>query len=244
MYSVCYAPAGGLIATSHLDGTVRVWQADDMSLRARFSVEYRFAYGAMSFSPDGLWLATGACGGNVAVWDPLTGKKVWDLGRHEHYVYTVRFGRDWRTLISGGEDGVCYLWDLRPPEKRSGKDPARLWDDLAGEDSRAAYQAMWELSESPGRTVAYLSERLRQITAIKDPDRASIDETAHENRLAKPLVKEKEGTDRSVTVRRALSLLAQLGTPESTRLLKDLADQNPNGDLGRLAAAELARSRQ
>jgi WD40 repeat protein len=126
MYTVCYSPAAGLIATAHLDGTVRVWQADNMTLRAKFIVDYRFAYGAMSFSPDGLWLATGSAGGNIAVWDPLTGAKVWDLGRHQHYVYTVGFGRDGRTLVSGGEDGVCYLWDLRPAGKQLDKNPAGL----------------------------------------------------------------------------------------------------------------------
>ena len=244
MYTACYSPAGGLIATAHLDGKVRVWQADDMTLRAKFIVDYRFAYGAMSFSPDGLWLATGSAGGNIAVWDPLTGAKVWDFGRHQHYVYTVGFGRDWRSLVSGGEDGVCYLWNLQPAPKRLEQDSTRLWDDLAGEDSRAAYRAMWDLSESPDRTVAFLAERLQQVKAIMDPHLASIEEAERGDRLVKPLVKEGNGIERSVTVRRALSLLAQLGTPKATQLLKDLASQNPNGDLGRLAAAELARTQR
>ena len=42
MYSVCYAPEGGLIATAHLDGTVRIWQADEMLLRTQFQVNGQF----------------------------------------------------------------------------------------------------------------------------------------------------------------------------------------------------------
>ena len=38
MYAVCYAPEGGVIATAHLDGMVRIWQADEMLLRTQFQV--------------------------------------------------------------------------------------------------------------------------------------------------------------------------------------------------------------
>ena len=85
-------------------------------------------------------------------------------------VYTVGFGRDSRTLVSGGEDGVCYLWDLRPPGSRPDNDPARLWQDLAGEDGSAAYQAIWALSEMPDRAVALLAEKLRPVKSVIDLD--------------------------------------------------------------------------
>ncbi len=113
MYTVRFAPAGGLLATAHLDGQVRVWQASDMTLVQQFNIGGRFIYGAMSFSPDGLRLATGASSGEISVWDPLKAQAVWSAGRHKGYAYAVCFGRDSHTLLSGGDDGVGYLWDVR-----------------------------------------------------------------------------------------------------------------------------------
>jgi RNA polymerase sigma factor (sigma-70 family) len=138
MFAVRYAPDGGAIATAHLDGKVRIWQADDMVLRRVFAVPNWFREGTMSYSPDGLWLATGVAGGRVDLWDASTGQNVWDRGRHQADVYTVGFGRDARALVSGGQDGACYLWDMRPSGDLPTSDPARLWDDLAGDDGPAA----------------------------------------------------------------------------------------------------------
>src|SRR5260370_2749685 len=130
-----------------------------------------FRHGAISFSPDGLWLATGDGGGRIELWDPLTGKKVWDGGRHQGHLYMVSFGRDARTLASGSdEDGQCYVWDLRPPGNDLPNDLDRLWNDLAGDDSAAAYQAMWASSDIPDRAVAQLTEKLKPVTSVVDPD--------------------------------------------------------------------------
>src|SRR5206468_6619293 len=101
----------------------------------------RFVFGAMAFSPNGLWVAAGLMNGKVEVWDARTGEKVWDRGKHDGYVHIVGFGRDGRTLISGGNDGVGYLWDLRPATK-SAAYPAALWDDFAGPGGPKAYGAM------------------------------------------------------------------------------------------------------
>jgi len=247
MYAVCYASEGGLVATAHLDGTVRIWQADEMLLRTQFRVNGRFTFGAMSFSPDGLWLATGAMDGSVEVWDPLTAENVWNGGRHQSYVYTVGFGRDVRTLVSGGDDGVCYLWELRPPGKPPDNDLARLWHDLAGEDGRAAYQAMWALSEMPDRSVAMLAEKLRPMRTVIDVDRVALGNSPEEiqrlRRMKKLLINKDPKVQSTVAVRRAISLLAQLGTPDAIGLLNNLADQDPKRDVWRFAAAALDRQK-
>jgi WD40 repeat protein len=246
MFAVCYTPGGETIATAHLDGTVRIWQADDMAMRRAFPVHNFFREGAMSFSPDGLWLATGLADGLVDLWDPATGEKVWDRGRHRGDVYTVGFGRDARTLVSGGQDGACYLWDLQPTGDRLADDPARLWDALAGDDGPAAYRAMWALSEIPDRAVAVLSDKLRPVKTIIDLDRTedgiSPEENQRRRRLRAILIQKEPQVESAIAVRRAVSLLAWIGTPDAIALLNNLATQDPKGDLGRFATAALDRS--
>ena len=246
MYTVCYAPEGGLIATAHLDGTVRIWQADEMLLRTQFQVNGSMRFGAMSFSPDGLWLATGAAwDGSVEVWDPSTAKNVWSGGRHQSEVYTVGFGRDVRTLVSGGRDGACYLWDLQPPGNRPDNDPARIWDDLAGEDGPAAFQAIRALSQMPDRAVAMLAEKLRAVKTVIDLDRVaegnSVEEIQRLRRMKTLLIHKDPKVESAIAVRRAVSLLAQIGTPDAIGLLHNLAKQHPTRDVARFAAAAVDR---
>lgn len=114
MYAVTYSPAGGWLATAHMDGRVRIWNAHDIKQLKRFDVRGGFAFGALAASPDGLCLAAGSSTGEVGLWDPSTGQQIWEAGKHRGRGYTVGFGRDSRTLVSGGADKVGYLWDLKP----------------------------------------------------------------------------------------------------------------------------------
>ncbi|MHB1559070.1 MAG: sigma-70 family RNA polymerase sigma factor [Isosphaeraceae bacterium] len=246
MFAVDHSPDGGLIATAHLDGKVRVWRADDMTLRTVFAVPSWFREGSMRFSPDGLWLATGVADGRIDLWDPSTGTNVWDRGRHQGDVYTVGFGRDSWTLVSGGQDGACYLWDTRPAGKPAASDPARLWDDLRGDDGAAAYRAVRTLAEIPDRAVPLLAGKLRPLTSVVDLDRTEPglpgEETERRRRMKKLLIDKDPKLETAVGVRRAFSVLARVGTPEAIAVLDELATRDPNGEFGRLAAAAKERA--
>jgi WD40 repeat protein len=246
MYAVRYASEGGLIATAHLDGTVRVWQAEQMQLRTQFSVPGRFVFGATEFSPDGLWLATGSMGGHVELWDPLTGTKVWNRGRHQGYVSTVSFGRDNQTVATGGSsDDVCYLWDLQPHGVEVTGTLEQLWHDLAGDDSAAAYQAMWALAKQADKSVAFLADKLRPVRSLVDPDHVAKEDSPDERQRIKELKKllaEKDPTvELEIAMRRAVSVLAQTGSTEARDVLRQLAERDPKGDVASLASVALAR---
>jgi WD40 repeat protein/beta-lactamase regulating signal transducer with metallopeptidase domain len=239
IYTVCWSPDGGLIATAHIgDGMVRVWRAEGMTLVQQFQVPSRFTFGALAFSPDGLWLAAGSQTGDVTLWDPVTGKLVWNLGRHGDSIYKLSFAPDNRTLLSGGSDGLCYLWKLRPPDAAYGG--VLTWRFQGGDsDSKMAYRTLWGVTDLPDQGVGTAAQLLRPVTTVVDHARAIDIEEAE--RQEKQLRANSPDTMPVATVRRAIWVLEQAGTPKAVETLKELVAKNPQGDVAKFATAALAR---
>ena len=229
MHSVRYSPQSNLLATLHLDSLVRIWDADDLSLISEIDNVASFSQGGTGFSPDGQWYATGDRKGQVRLCDPLTGQIVWERGRHQDSTKARGFGGNGETLISSG-DGVCYLWDLEPAELPLDKSVDELWKDLSGEDSPAAYRAIWALSKQPQSTVKLLGKKLRAVEDVVDMSRVGLDlpeeEAQRRKRLKRLMVAKKPGTVTLPTVQRAISLLVQIGTPEAVTLIQKLTIAN------------------
>jgi WD40 repeat protein len=164
LWTVAYSPDGTRIAATDLNDLLWLWDADTLAVKWVVHAGDVFRHNCMTYSPDGLWLATGGAGGNVKVWDAMSGQLVWNRGSHAGDLYKMSFGRDSRRLLSGASDGVGYLWDLRP-----GDLPAKklddLWTDLVGADGPSAYRAFWALLDQPDAAVALLSERGNRMLA-------------------------------------------------------------------------------
>jgi hypothetical protein len=104
---------------------------------------------------------------------------------------------------------------------------------------------MWALSGMPGRTVTLLAEKLRPVTTVLDVGRVdegqAPEELQQRRRGKKLLIDQEPAIESSVAVRRAIALLAQLGTPDAIALLDDLANQPAPSDVRRIARAALTR---
>jgi hypothetical protein len=178
----------------------------------------------------------------------LTGQKVWARGQHSHIAYMVGFGHDSRTLVSGADDSLCYLWDLRPAKAHPQReDLPKVWDDLAADDSVVVCKAMWALLDSTDRAVDLIAEKLGSVRTLVETEQLSegisIEEHQRRKRLKKALAAKDPKIELTIVARRAVSLLEQIGTPAAVRLLDDLAKRNAESDLGRLAASALNRHR-
>jgi WD40 repeat protein len=241
MYAVCYASKGGFLATQHMNGQVWIWDAASMKVQRKFRPGQNF--GAMSFSPDGFYLATGTRNGVVSLWETFTGEEAKHIDAHQDDVGTLGFGGDGRVLVSGGGDGVCYLWNLHPPAFKINKPLPTLWADLSAENASAAYSAMWAMAADPDRAVPFLAEKLRGLTNLIDPDEVeagvSQEEGERRRRLQRVLIERDPKIERRIVAQRAIWLLARINSKETMQLLRQLTAENPEGDVAKIAAAAL-----
>ncbi len=118
--SIVFAPDGHLVATSGADCIVRLWEASTGREVASMRLPEEVA--AMSFSPDGTRLATGAgsfarsvAGGAVTLWQVPSGKAVLRLSPESKWGEIVRalaYSRD-GTRIATGEfaSGTVRIYD-------------------------------------------------------------------------------------------------------------------------------------
>jgi WD40 repeat protein len=65
---------------------------------------------SVSFSPDGLTLASGSGDTVIKLWNVLSGELKATLEGHTHGVASVTYSPDDRMLASGSYDGTIKLW--------------------------------------------------------------------------------------------------------------------------------------
>lgn len=64
---------------------------------------------AIAYSPDSRLLAT-AASNKVTVWDPETGKKIWESTNHQGPIILVRFNPEGTRMITSSMDGSVIVW--------------------------------------------------------------------------------------------------------------------------------------
>jgi hypothetical protein len=203
---------------------------------------------AVTVSPSGRLIASGAADGTIRIWDADTGRELQRAEGHRGGVQVLAFTADSKTLVSGGADTSVLLWDAGDlihalPPAIANLTPLQLealWSDLAGEDDEAAYQAVRTLSATASQSIPLLHKRVRPVVAEAvvrwlaelDDDQFAVREKATEE-LAQ-LGKFVEGSVRKALEdppsvearRRMLRLLNKIETisfsPERARALRAL----------------------
>jgi WD40 repeat protein/serine/threonine protein kinase len=108
---------------------VKIWDPVSGQELCTLEGQERPTWSAVTFSPDGQYLATGhqegrgdgIIGNVVHIWDAHTGRKLRTFTGHAQPVYSVAFSPDGRLLASGsgklpdsiGTDGELKLWDAQ-----------------------------------------------------------------------------------------------------------------------------------
>jgi WD40 repeat protein len=109
VWGVATSQDGRWVATASHDGTVKLWDAQNMQLVRTFTGHSDIVW-CVAFSPDGKRLASG--GADLKVWEVATGRELYDFDKHKRMVSSVAFHPNGRWLASGSYDGTVRLWDV------------------------------------------------------------------------------------------------------------------------------------
>lgn len=117
VWTVAYAPDGGLLAGAGDDGKVRIW--DTLAWKLTLVMEgHRDTVNSVAFSPDGRMLASGSTDQTIRIWNIANGAALKTLREHKGKVLSVAFSPDNRLLARGGDDKTVGLWDIASGEAK------------------------------------------------------------------------------------------------------------------------------
>lgn len=144
---------------------------------------------ALAFSSDSKLFATGwgsrqHYGGQFMMANPTKGIHVWEAASRQEVfrievpsneATVVAFSPDGRRIVAGTVLGALKFHSLAPPgwiapKKGDATATEKSWASLAGNNSTAAYRAIWDLTAGGDDAVAFLSRRLEPAPSVQ-PDR-------------------------------------------------------------------------
>ncbi len=168
--AVAFTPTGDRILAAGVGGVVRSWDTQSGTLVSELPTESRNTVMSLAVSPDGQRLAAAGVDGRTTVWDlapspsirrssPATVAAADQLLRagligpvrlppllaHTNWAWSVAFGPDSRTLVTGSLDRTAIVWNLDarwgrpisregPPLYRVAIDPSNTVVAAAGEE--------------------------------------------------------------------------------------------------------------
>jgi RNA polymerase sigma factor (sigma-70 family) len=161
-FGLAFSPDGRTLAAASVEG-VRLYELASRRLRVYLPPK-DYPTGVLHFSPDGRWLAWVGNQGMIHLWDVHRGALV-VLSGHDAAVTDLAFTADGRTVVSASDDTTLLVWDLaraaamNPPPKPG--DVEQAWRALAGDDAKAAYEAIRALAVSPDAAVRRMAQELK-----------------------------------------------------------------------------------
>ena len=175
MYGALYSPDGQSIAVLRMDETIGIYSLD-LELVRNIPMNDRVGYGSFQFSHNGLWLGVGHGSGVGNIYDVYSGEVLWQEAKHDKYIYNVDFSPDDRSMLTGGEDGVCYLWDLNTANQGKPAEFDQLARDLVADSPQEAFTAHQQLVTDPKKAVASIRTAIEPLFSRREvPEKSEVE---------------------------------------------------------------------
>ncbi len=116
------APGAGRLATVSQDGTIKIWQVDETSMKVSrdplvtisnpLDSDLAAASGyTLAFSPDGMRLAAISSAHTAKIWDAASGKLLNVLTGHNGAIIGIAFSPTEELVATASVDGGAKIWD-------------------------------------------------------------------------------------------------------------------------------------
>ncbi|KAI9772291.1 MAG: hypothetical protein M1840_001040 [Geoglossum simile] len=101
------------LVTASDDFTMYLWEPQKSTKPLSRMVGHQKQVNHVSFSPDGLYIASASFDNHVKLWNARNGKFIYTLRGHVAPVYQCAFAPDSRLLVSSSKDTTLKVWDVR-----------------------------------------------------------------------------------------------------------------------------------
>jgi hypothetical protein len=238
--ALALSPDGKTLLTGGVDHRLALWEV--VTGREIYRLpNQEHAVGPVAFSPDGRlmassagdWLGSDPAPPNrIRLWDAACGEELGHFDDFSGHVLSLAFTTDGNRLVSGMQDSTLLVWDLVPLRKRLpplgglSRGSERLWAALAGDNARAAYEAIWVLSADALSALRLFREQ--GLCPVAPPDSELIGRLIRDQDSSRFPARE--------AATRKLREMESLAVPALRRTLAG----NPSPELRRRAEALLA----